>query len=67
MVFTLSSNKILGFLFSENFINNPYLQKLAPTWEDLAKDFENDKSVSVSKIDCTQYRTICQEFEVKVS
>lgn len=43
-----------------------HCQKLAPTWNDLAKALEHDKSVSISKLDCTQYRPICQDFEVKV-
>ena len=42
-----------------------HCQKLAPTWQDLAKTFEHDKDVSISKIDCTQYRPICTDFEVK--
>ncbi|XP_019526297.3 thioredoxin domain-containing protein 5 homolog isoform X1 [Aedes albopictus] len=39
--------------------------KLAPTWEELAKSLEYDTSISISKIDCTQYRPICTDFEVK--
>lgn len=39
--------------------------KLAPTWEELAKTLEHDASISISKIDCTQYRPICTDFEVK--
>lgn len=39
--------------------------KLAPTWEELAKTLEHDTSISISKIDCTQYRPICTDFEVK--
>ncbi|XP_055523496.1 thioredoxin domain-containing protein 5 homolog [Wyeomyia smithii] len=39
--------------------------KLAPTWEQLAETLQHDTSISVSKIDCTQYRPICTDFEVK--
>lgn len=42
-----------------------HCQRLAPTWEELAKTYETKSSVSISKIDCTQYRSICQDFEVK--
>ncbi|KAI4457365.1 protein disulfide-isomerase c17h9.14c-related [Holotrichia oblita] len=42
-----------------------YLQKLAPTWEGLAQSLEFEEGVSVCKIDCTQYRGVCNEFEVK--
>jgi thioredoxin domain-containing protein 5 len=42
-----------------------HCQKLAPTWEELAKSLEHEKSVSIAKIDCTEYRSICQDFEVK--
>lgn len=39
--------------------------KLAPTWEELARSLEHDTSVRISKIDCTQFRPICTDFEVK--
>ncbi|XP_023017585.2 thioredoxin domain-containing protein pretaporter [Leptinotarsa decemlineata] len=42
-----------------------HCQKLAPTWEQLAKTFEFEFDVSIGKIDCTQHRTICNNFEVK--
>ncbi|GAB0094447.1 Thioredoxin domain-containing protein 5 homolog [Sergentomyia squamirostris] len=42
-----------------------HCQKLAPTWTDLAKALEHQKTVSISKLDCTQYRPICLDFEVK--
>ncbi|XP_068154906.1 thioredoxin domain-containing protein 5 homolog [Drosophila tropicalis] len=42
-----------------------HCQRLAPTWEDLAKELITVTSVTISKIDCTQYRSICQDFEVK--
>lgn len=42
-----------------------HCQRLAPTWESLAKSFEHDKSVTIGKLDCTQFRDICHEYEVK--
>ncbi|XP_020805742.1 thioredoxin domain-containing protein 5 homolog [Drosophila serrata] len=42
-----------------------HCQRLAPTWETLAKELVQEPAVTVSKIDCTQYRVICQDFEVK--
>ncbi|KAG7172585.1 thioredoxin domain-containing protein 5 homolog [Homarus americanus] len=42
-----------------------HCQRLAPTWESLAKTFEHDKSVTIGKLDCTQFRDICTEYEVK--
>ncbi|XP_058820721.1 thioredoxin domain-containing protein 5 homolog [Topomyia yanbarensis] len=42
-----------------------HCNKLAPTWEELARTLEHDTSISISKIDCTQYRPICTDFEVK--
>lgn len=38
---------------------------MAATWDDLANSLEFDDTVSISKIDCTLYRPICQNFEVK--
>lgn len=42
-----------------------HCQRLAPTWDILAKTFEHDKSVTIGKLDCTKYREICTEYEVK--
>lgn len=42
-----------------------HCQKLAPTWEQLAQSYESDNSVSVSKVDCTQYRSVCNQFDIK--
>ncbi|GAB6021573.1 hypothetical protein CHUAL_004167 [Chamberlinius hualienensis] len=42
-----------------------HCQKLAPTWDALADSLKFDPTVRISKIDCTVYRPICQEFEVK--
>nr|CAD7201362.1 unnamed protein product [Timema douglasi] len=41
------------------------LLKLAPTWDELAKSLEHDKSVSLSKVDCTVHRSACNDFEIK--
>lgn len=41
------------------------MQHLEPTWDELATSLEYDPSVSISRVDCTQHRPICQEFEVK--
>lgn len=38
---------------------------MAPTWDELASALEYDPTVSVSKVDCTLYRPVCQDFEVK--
>lgn len=42
-----------------------HCQKLAPTWEQLANSLRNDDAVSISKIDCTLFRSICEQFEIK--
>ncbi|XP_047349367.1 thioredoxin domain-containing protein 5 homolog [Vespa velutina] len=42
-----------------------HCQKLAPTWEELANSLRNDDSVSISKVDCTSFRSICEEFDIK--
>ena len=42
-----------------------HCQRLAPTWDELAKSLEYEASVTIAKIDCTQHRPICQDFEVK--
>lgn len=40
-------------------------QHLEPVWSELANSLEYDPSVSISRIDCTQYRPICKDFDVK--
>lgn len=42
-----------------------HCQKLAPTWDELANSLRHDDSVSISKIDCTQYRNVCGQFNIK--
>jgi len=42
-----------------------HCQKLAPTWDELAKKFEKDETVKVAKLDCTQAQSVCQENDVK--
>lgn len=41
------------------------MQRLEPAWNELANTLSYDPSVSISRIDCTQHRPICQDFEVK--
>lgn len=42
-----------------------HCQHLAPVWDELANAIKPEMSVSIAKIDCTLYRSICQDFEVK--
>jgi len=42
-----------------------HCQKLAPTWDELAKKFESEEKVKVAKLDCTQAQSVCQENEVR--
>ncbi|XP_015590317.1 thioredoxin domain-containing protein 5 homolog [Cephus cinctus] len=42
-----------------------HCQKLAPIWDELANSHSHDKSVSIAKIDCTQHRAVCSQFDIK--
>lgn len=42
-----------------------HCQKLAPTFEELARSLEHETTVSIAKLDCTEYRPICKDFDVK--
>merc|ERR1719367_1256669 len=42
-----------------------HCQKLAPIWDDLAAEFENNDAVTVAKLDCTVSSALCQEHGVK--
>jgi thioredoxin-like negative regulator of GroEL len=54
-ILVMFRNKKLEILF----------QKLAPTWDELAKNFEKDETVKIAKVDCTQAQSICQDHEVR--
>ncbi|KAK7092122.1 thioredoxin domain-containing protein 5 homolog [Littorina saxatilis] len=42
-----------------------HCKRLAPTWEDLAKSFADNKQVSVSKVDCTVSTGLCTSQSIK--
>uniref|UniRef100_A0A0C9RNX6 Txndc5_0 protein n=1 Tax=Fopius arisanus TaxID=64838 RepID=A0A0C9RNX6_9HYME len=42
-----------------------HCQKLAPTWDELAQSNSHHTLVSISKVDCTQYRSVCEQFDIK--
>nr|AYP63838.1 thioredoxin domain-containing protein 5-like protein [Haliotis discus discus]QCW12717.1 thioredoxin domain-containing protein 5 [Haliotis discus discus] len=42
-----------------------HCQRLAPTWEDLAKSFQYNEEVSIAKIDCTATGSVCDSFSVR--
>lgn len=50
---------------SELFFFAGHCQKLAPTFEELARSLEHDTTVTIAKLDCTEYRPICKDFDVK--
>jgi len=42
-----------------------HCQRLAPTWDNLAQSIVHDQSTTINKVDCTQHRSLCTEYEVK--
>ncbi|XP_015113214.1 thioredoxin domain-containing protein 5 homolog [Diachasma alloeum] len=42
-----------------------HCQKLAFTWDKLAQSNSHDDLVSISKVDCTQHRSVCEQFDIK--
>lgn len=38
---------------------------MAPIFEELARSLEHETTVSIAKVDCTEYRPICKDFDVK--
>lgn len=42
-----------------------HCQKLAFTWDKLAQANSHDDLVSISKLDCTQHRSVCGQFDIK--
>lgn len=47
------------------FILGGHCQKLAPTFEELAGSFEHDTTVNIAKLDCTEHRPICKDYDIK--
>uniref|UniRef100_T1JXA2 Thioredoxin domain-containing protein n=1 Tax=Tetranychus urticae TaxID=32264 RepID=T1JXA2_TETUR len=41
-----------------------HCRNLAPTWKLLGDTFQNDKSVSISMVDCEAYSLACQKFDI---
>lgn len=52
-------------MYTNKFSTSFILQRLEPVWSELANSLEYDPSVSISRIDCTQHRPICKDFDVK--
>jgi len=42
-----------------------HCQKLAPTWDELAKSYEGESHVKIGKLDCTQAQAVCQDLDVR--
>lgn len=42
-----------------------HCKRLMPTWEDLAKEFAEDTELSISSVDCTKHRAVCDKAGVK--
>lgn len=42
-----------------------YCKRLEPTWVSLADSFKHERSVSISRINCEDYRGVCDGFGVK--
>lgn len=42
-----------------------HCQRLASTWLNLAKDMEFNEEITIAKIDCTEFRGICSNQDVK--
>lgn len=42
-----------------------HCKKLAPTWEALAKEFEDEPSVTIAKVDCTLYKSTCGRHSIR--
>ena len=42
-----------------------FLQKLAPTWDELAAKMGADGKATIAKVDCTKSQSLCQEHGIK--
>ncbi|XP_035828844.1 thioredoxin domain-containing protein 5 homolog [Aplysia californica] len=41
-----------------------HCKRLAPTWDELAKHFA-DEEVAIAKVDCTQHKSVCDDYQVR--
>ncbi|XP_013411035.1 thioredoxin domain-containing protein 5 [Lingula anatina] len=42
-----------------------HCKRLAPVWEELARTFEHDETVTIAKVDCTAHNVVCQKADIK--
>lgn len=42
-----------------------HCQRLAPVWDELGKNLGSIDNVRISKIDCTQHKNVCNQFDIK--
>lgn len=42
-----------------------HCQLLAPVWQEVSKHFQSDSSVTIAKIDCTKYKSTCNQYDIK--
>ncbi|XP_019619588.1 PREDICTED: thioredoxin domain-containing protein 5-like isoform X2 [Branchiostoma belcheri] len=42
-----------------------HCKRLAPTWDELATTFEHEEHLTIAKVDCTLYNSVCQDYDVR--
>jgi len=42
-----------------------HCQRLAPTWDKIAKKYSENKNIDIAKVDCTEHKDVCTKNGVK--
>ncbi|XP_014672021.1 PREDICTED: thioredoxin domain-containing protein 5-like [Priapulus caudatus] len=42
-----------------------HCKQLAPTWDELAEYYQKEGGVTIAKVDCTQYRSVCSDYSIQ--
>lgn len=62
---SLVTKTLIDGLINSLILRCGHCQRLSPIWNDLAASLEHDNTINIAKLDCTEFRPICKDYDVK--